>query len=61
MVSGDTLTIIGMDVNDRGYYYCTAVGADATTRVTSDRPALVDFKGESLYFISLYLHHHFIV
>ena len=32
-----------MDVNDRGYYYCTAIGNDAVTRVSVQTPALVDF------------------
>lgn len=31
-----------MDEADRGYYYCTARGADAVTQVTS-APTLVDF------------------
>lgn len=33
-----------MDVADRGYYYCTAVGNDAVTRVPVNTPALVDFQ-----------------
>lgn len=42
-IAGDTLTIVNMAAEDRGYYYCTATGADAVTSVTSSA-ALVDIQ-----------------
>ncbi|XP_067947545.1 basement membrane-specific heparan sulfate proteoglycan core protein-like [Watersipora subatra] len=44
MIRDDTLTFVNMAVNDRGYYYCTAIGADSVTRVDSREPAVVDIE-----------------
>ena len=45
------LTFNNMDVNDRGYYYCTAIGNDAVTRVSVQTPALVDFARKCFYVV----------
>ena len=45
------LTFNNMDVNDRGYYYCTAIGNDAVSRVSVQTPALVDFARKCFYVV----------